>query len=60
MTVNVNDPTGDRLVGRVVTGVFMPKRPDLDKYVPESAKKENRAGRGGQNAGSSTPSNSAT
>jgi regulator of RNase E activity RraA len=50
MTVNVNDPTGDRLVGRVVTGVFMPKRPDLDKYVTENAKKENRVGRGGQNA----------
>ncbi len=50
MTVNVNDPTGDRLVGRVVTGIFMPKRPDLDKYVTENAKKENRVGRGGQNA----------
>lgn len=50
MTVNVNDPTGDRLVGRVVTGIFMPKRPDLDKYVTEVAKKENRVGRGGQNA----------
>lgn len=49
-TVNVNDPTGDRLVGRVVTGVFMPKRPDLDKYVTEEAKKEKRVGRGGQNA----------
>lgn len=49
-TVNVDNPTGDRLVGRVVTGVFMPKRPDLDKYVTEMAKKENRAGRGGQNA----------
>lgn len=49
-TVNVNDPIGDRLVGRVVTGVFMPRRPDLDKYVTEMAKKENRAGRGGQNA----------
>lgn len=49
-TVNVHDPIGDRLVGRVVTGVFMPKRPDLDKYVTEMAKKENRFGRGGQNA----------
>jgi regulator of RNase E activity RraA len=49
-TVNVPDPLGDRLVGRVVTGVFMPRRPDLDKYVTENAKKENRFGRGGQNA----------
>lgn len=49
-TVNVDDPKGDRLVGRVVTGVFMPKRADLDKYVTEQAKKENRVGRGGQNA----------
>lgn len=49
-TVNVSDPIGDRLVGRVVTGVFMPRRPDLDKYVTEMAKKENRFGRGGQNA----------
>lgn len=40
----------DRLVGRVVTGVFMPLRPDLDAYVTASAKKEGRAGRGGQNA----------
>jgi 4-hydroxy-4-methyl-2-oxoglutarate aldolase len=40
----------DRLVGRVVTGVFMPARPDLNTYVTESAKKEGRAGRGGQNA----------
>lgn len=49
-TVNVDNPTGDRLVGRVVTAVFMPKRPDIDRYVTEHAKKENRVGRGGQNA----------
>ena len=40
----------NRLVGRVVTGVFMPVRPDLNAYVAEVAKKEGRAGRGGQNA----------
>jgi 4-hydroxy-4-methyl-2-oxoglutarate aldolase len=50
-TVNVPGiGTEDRLVGRVVTGVFMPARPDLNAYVTESAKKEGRAGRGGQNA----------
>lgn len=45
-TVNVEDPTGDRMVGRVVTAVFLPKRPDLDSYVNDNAKKENRVGRG--------------
>jgi 4-hydroxy-4-methyl-2-oxoglutarate aldolase len=40
----------ERLVGRVVTGVFMPARPDLNAYVTEVAKKEGRVGRGGQNA----------
>ncbi len=45
-TVNVNDPTGDRLVGRAVTAVFMPKRPDMDAYIMDMGKKENRVGRG--------------
>ena len=50
-TINVPGiGTEERLVGRVVTGVFMPARPDLNAYVTESAKKEGRAGRGGQNA----------
>ena len=38
------------MVGRVVTGVFVPLRADLNAYVTENAKKESRAGRGGQNA----------
>lgn len=46
-TVNV---TGvgkeDRLVGRVVTAVFLPLRKDLNDYVNEMAKKENRVARG--------------
>lgn len=45
-TVNVNDPAGDRLVGRAVTAVFMPKRPDMDAYIMDMGKKENRVGRG--------------
>jgi len=50
-TVNVPGiGTEQRLVGRVVTGVFMPFRADLNAYVIEQAKKEGRAGRGGQNA----------
>lgn len=49
-TVNVNNPTGDRLVGRVVTAVFLPKRPDVDSYIWEMGKKENRVTRGGQNS----------
>lgn len=50
-TVNVQ-PHGKapRMVGRAVTGVFLPKRADLDAWVTENAKKENRVGRGGQNA----------
>lgn len=45
-TVNVNDPAGDRLVGRAVTAVFVPRRPDLDAVVNDHAKRENRVGRG--------------
>ena len=45
-TVNVENAIADRMVGRVVTAVFLPKRPDLDAYVNDSAKKENRVGRG--------------
>jgi len=45
-TVNVDDPAGDRLVGRAVTAVFMPKRPDMDAYIMDMGKKENRVGRG--------------
>ncbi len=45
-TVNVNDPAGDRLVGRAVTAVFVPRRPDLDAVVNDHAKREKRVGRG--------------
>src|ERR1700723_1056553 len=31
---------GERLVGRVVTAVFMPKRPDLDSVIRQNGKKE--------------------
>jgi regulator of RNase E activity RraA len=45
-TVNVNDPVGDRLVGRAVTAVFMPRRPDMEAVIYDHAKRENRVGRG--------------
>lgn len=45
-TVNVKDPAGDRLVGRAVTAVFMPRRPDVDSFVMDMGRKENRVGRG--------------
>ncbi|MGH9707114.1 MAG: RraA family protein, partial [Candidatus Acidiferrales bacterium] len=35
---------GDRLVGRVVTAVFMPRRPDVDSVVKANGKKEGRIG----------------
>jgi regulator of RNase E activity RraA len=44
-TVNVS-AKGKRLVGRAVTAVFVPFRPDLNNYVNEQAKKENRVARG--------------
>jgi 4-hydroxy-4-methyl-2-oxoglutarate aldolase len=43
-TVNVKP--GERLVGRAVTAVFLPVRPDLNDYVNENAGKEKRVGRG--------------
>lgn len=39
---------GERLVGRVVTAVFMPRRPDVDAVVEANGKKEGRIG--GQNS----------
>lgn len=39
---------GDRMVGRVVTAVFMPQRPDVDSVVEANGKKEGRVG--GQNS----------
>jgi regulator of RNase E activity RraA len=35
---------GDRLVGRVVTAVFMPQRPDVDSVIRANGKKEKRIG----------------
>ena len=39
---------GQRLVGRVVTAVFMPRRPDVDAVIEANGKKEGRIG--GQNS----------
>ena len=44
-TVNVS-PDTPRLVGRVVTALFLPMRPDLNDVVNNHAKKEGRVGRG--------------
>ncbi|RPI19941.1 MAG: RraA family protein [Acidobacteriales bacterium] len=41
--VNINKD--DRLVGRAVTAVFVPMRPDLNDYINENATKEGRVGR---------------
>lgn len=35
---------GPRLVGRVVTAVFMPRRPDVDSVIKANGKKEQRIG----------------
>jgi len=35
---------GQRLVGRVVTAVFMPRRPDVDSVIRANGKKESRIG----------------
>ncbi len=35
---------GERLVGRVVTAVFMPRRPDIDSVIRANGKKEHRIG----------------
>ena len=37
---------GERLVGRVVTAVFMPLRPDVNAVINDYGKKEGRVGRG--------------
>ena len=42
--------SGERLVGRVVTAVFMPLRPDVNAVISDSGKKEGRSQRGGQNS----------
>ena len=41
-----SSPVSARLVGRVVTAAFMPLRPDINNFVNENAKKEDRVGRG--------------
>jgi 4-hydroxy-4-methyl-2-oxoglutarate aldolase len=35
---------GERMVGRVVTAVFMPRRPDVDSVIKAAGKKEGRIG----------------
>jgi 4-hydroxy-4-methyl-2-oxoglutarate aldolase len=40
----------EAMTGRVVTAQYMPMRPDLEKYVKEQGKKENRAQKGGTNS----------
>lgn len=42
----VNISKEDRLVGRVLTAVFMPVRPDLNNYINANAAREKRVGRG--------------
>lgn len=37
---------GERLIGRVVTAVFMPLRPDVNDVINEHGKQEKRVGRG--------------
>ncbi len=43
--INAGEP-GRRLVGRVVTAVFVPRRPDLDSAVTKAGAAEGRVGRG--------------
>lgn len=38
------------MTGRVVTAQYMPLRPDLEKYIKEKGKAENRAQQGGTNS----------
>ncbi len=40
----------EAMTGRVVTAQYMPLRPDLEKYVKEQGKRENRAQQGGTNS----------
>jgi regulator of RNase E activity RraA len=42
----VNVMPGERLVGRAVTAVFMPMRPDVNAVINDHAKKEGRIGTG--------------
>jgi regulator of RNase E activity RraA len=40
----------ETMTGRVVTAQYMPLRPDLEKYIKEQGKSENRALQGGTNS----------
>jgi 4-hydroxy-4-methyl-2-oxoglutarate aldolase len=40
----------EAMTGRVVTAQYMPMRPDLEKYIKEKGKAENRAQQGGTNS----------
>jgi 4-hydroxy-4-methyl-2-oxoglutarate aldolase len=40
----------EAMTGRVVTAQYMPLRPDLENYVKEQGKKENRSQKGGTNS----------
>ena len=40
----------ESMSGRAVTAQYMPSRPDMEKYVKEQGKLENRAQRGGSNS----------
>jgi regulator of RNase E activity RraA len=40
----------ETMTGRVVTAQYMPLRPDLEKYIKEQGKSENRAQQGGTNS----------
>ena len=51
--INAGEP-GRRLVGRVVTAVFVPLRPDLNEAVNKAATKEGRVGQAARTPGSST------
>ncbi|MEB2361336.1 MAG: RraA family protein [Bryobacteraceae bacterium] len=42
----VVNPGAERMVGRVVTAVFLPARPDVNAVIDEYGKKEGRVGRG--------------
>jgi regulator of RNase E activity RraA len=42
----VINPSDERLVGRVVTAVYLPYRPDLDSVIRANGKKEGRIGDG--------------
>jgi 4-hydroxy-4-methyl-2-oxoglutarate aldolase len=42
--INPGERPGERLVGRVVTAVFMPRRPDVDAVIRANGKRENRIG----------------